>query len=46
MELVARKRACTGKVEGVFSGKEKGMFKDGKQYVREEGLSKAKRPLV
>jgi len=41
-----RKRACTGKVKGVYKGKEKETFKDGKQSVRKERLSKEDRPLM
>ena len=46
MKLVDRKRAHAGKVEGVYNGKDKEMFTEGKQSVRKEGLSKVVRKLM
>ena len=45
-KLVVRKRARAGKVEGVYNGKEKEMFRQEKQSVRKEGQSKAERKLM
>jgi hypothetical protein len=46
-ELVDRKRAHTGKVEGLYSGKEQEMFKkEGKQSVKKGGLSKVVRKVI
>ena len=46
-ELVDRKRALAGKVEGLYSGKEQETFKnDGKQSVKKGGLSKVVRKVM
>jgi len=47
MELVDRKRALAGKVEGLYSGKEQETFKkEGKRSVKTRGQSKAVRKVM
>jgi hypothetical protein len=46
-ELVDRKRALAGKVEGLYGGKEQETFKkEGKQSVKKRGLSKKVRKVM
>ena len=46
-ELVNRKRALAGKVEGLYGGKEQETFqKERKQSVKKRGLSKAVRKVM